>query len=166
MKSWFPEILIASIRLKILLLNRSRFKYASEDETRSLRVTIQAEFNKTYNLYMNGGCYFDLKNNNNNNTPQTLEILGTYSIENETNNEGLIKDLNGKPAIVEIGVERGKVLLSGVHFEFDADKLELDNENITRNVYPLVKSNENSPSSRHSNETLIRYLFKRVFSFQ
>lgn len=108
---------------------------------------------------MNGGCYFDLK------TFQSLEILATYSIENDTNDgEGLIKDLNGKPAIVEIRVEKGKVLLSGVHFEFDADKLELDNENIARNVYPLVKSNENS--SRHSNETLIRYLFNRVFSFQ
>lgn len=141
-----------------------RFKYSSEDETKPVQVRIE-KF-ATYNLYMNGGCYFEETAGEN----CDCEVLGKYLVHEDEENRGLIKDLNGKPAILEIRVGRGKALLSGVHFEFDAEKLELENENISKNVYSHLKSNERptGPNGRilHSNRKLLKYLFKKVFSFE
>lgn len=111
-------------------------------------------------MYLNGGCYFEeqLVDENNNH-----EIIGRY--EKENNDPDLIEGLNEKPALVALSLGKGSILLSGVHFEFDADKLDLDNANIKANVYPKLKSNE-IDSKLHSNQFLIKHLFNKVFLFE
>ena len=142
---------------KIILI--IRFKYKSEDETKSVKVKIDG-ISKDYYLYLNGGCYFEeqLVDENNNH-----EIIGRYDEAN--NDPDLIEGINEKPALVALSLGKGSILLSGVHFEFDADKLDLDNQNIKANVYPKLKANE-IDSKLHSNQFLIRYLFNKVFLFE
>lgn len=77
----------------------------------------------------------------------------------------MIEGLNEKPALVALCLGKGSILLSGVHFEFDAYKLDLDNQNIKANVYPKLKSNE-IDSKLHSNQFLIKFLFNKVFLFE
>lgn len=111
-----------------------------------------------YNLYLNGGCYFESSEEK----ESDVQILGRYSVEGDGKGEGLIDNLNGMAAILEVRVGKGKVLLSGVHFEFHAHKLEVTNNNIRQNVYPKLISNE-ANFQIHSNEKLFKNLFNRAF---
>lgn len=119
---------------------------------------------------MNGGCYFR-RSIESCEMMEEVNVLGRYVVEGERVVD-LIEDLNEKAAILEIFAGKGKVLLSGVHFEYDAEKLELSNENIASNVYAKLKSNESSLSTttndeaRHSNHNLVGWLLRKVFALE
>lgn len=92
------------------------FNYENDSGARV--VEIQAGGNKIYSYY-NGGCFFkeaeDYKN---------VEVLATY------------KDL--KPAIIDISVGQGRVLLSGVHFE--CDQICLANQTLYNSSQEILSS--------------------------
>lgn len=86
--------------------------------------------NQNYTVYFNGGCYFKDA------IACDLEILSTYE--------------NGEAAIVTCRYGDGAVLLSGVHFEYDADFL--DSEDIyLQKLLPKLKKYQDSRKTLCSN---------------
>ena len=139
-----------------------KFKYSSEDGASATKIRLNTEDQIEFYTYLNGGCYFE---------PKKCFLDSYHSLAKYISSE----EHNGKDAIVTCSTGfNGKCVLSGVHFEFDAYKLDLDNENIRLNVIDkLTKMNE--PSNKelskcieygnelHSNYFLVKFLFNFFF---
>lgn len=104
------------------------FAYNSDDFTLAMKLKI-SNGEEVY-AYLNGGPYFEQSDKN-------FNTLLTYS--------GCGKDMlecGEKVAVLETKFGMGKCVLSGVHFEVSAEGLNLDNENLRKNVYPFLISNK------------------------
>lgn len=141
------------------------FKYNSDDEA----VAIKIKFNDSYFedlskldyfLYLNGGPYFLF---NHESSLNCVKVLANYKNEILDHSETMI-DASNQPAIVESLVGNGKCLLSGVHFEFDVNHLDMSNYNIKSNLYDKLITNDSSLV--HSNYYLIKVLLKTVFKLE
>jgi glutamine amidotransferase-like uncharacterized protein len=132
------------------------FKYNSDDFALAVKINLGNDlFNFTY---LNGGCYFEP----NQETQNQFNQIACYSEMNARPKDESMP-VDNKLAIIEAKVGLGKCLLSGVHFEFNADDLDFEhNENIRMNVYPRLSNQE---ALKHSNETLIRGLMSSIFKF-
>lgn len=78
--------------------------------------------NEVHAVYFNGGCYFKDA------SAYDLKILSTYE--------------NGEAAIVSSRYGDGSVLLSGVHFEYDADYLDSQDFHLQKLIPKLKEYNE------------------------
>ena len=106
-------------------INKS-FIYNSDDQAVALKVkTSMDDKEETRSLnsyaYLNGGCYFLPYDQNE--LDNSTRVLATYTNDKDLN-AVLMEDYENRIAIVECAIGMGKCLLSGVHFEFDANKLE------------------------------------------
>lgn len=105
-----------------------KFAYNCEDYTVAIKLRI-TNGEQVY-AYMNGGPYFEPSDKN-------FDTLLTYS----DNRQNLL-ECDGKVAVLKTKFGMGKCVLSGVHFEINAESLNLNNENLRKNVYPYLKSNQ------------------------
>jgi glutamine amidotransferase-like uncharacterized protein len=78
---------------------------------------------KSFPVYYNGGCYFDLQEESSH-----IRIIASYKTVS-------------RPAIVMCSVGKGKALLSGVHFELSSESLDLADPYL-KNLYPLLSTFE------------------------
>jgi biotin--protein ligase len=132
--SFFPGI----VRGPIL----SPYEYKSESGSKAAKISWQGssgfERGSTFTVYCNGGGYFvdaSAKENTN--------VLASYDVEGRL------------AAIVECQVGRGKVILSGVHFEYDPELLDHNDEYLQQILPELEEGNEKRIQ-------LIRHLLERL----
>jgi glutamine amidotransferase-like uncharacterized protein len=74
-------------------------------------------------FYYNGGGYFELKKE----SGENVSVVGYYQ--------------NHLPAIIHISFEKGNVILSGVHFEYDPNLLNLSDKYLN-NIFPDLKKSD------------------------
>jgi biotin---protein ligase len=160
------------------------------------RLSVFAESSPDFRLYLNGGFYFESSSSRVAagvepiNRNYKCRILAYYADAVTANNidECLSTAAPNDVAIVATRVDRGRCLLSAVHFEFDAKRLSaaLDADKITSErlcqpmlnnnrlfldayaeraaaLMPLTVSNDSSPSSIHTNYYLSKYLLNEAF---
>lgn len=101
------------------------FDYKTSKGSRAVQVDIDIQaFNKqTLPLFYNGGGYFENADHFNN-----TRIIGTYK--------------NKFPAIIKINYGKGKVLLSGVHFEYNPFLLKESDLNLKQDLIKLKTYND------------------------
>ncbi|KAG4082880.1 class II aaRS and biotin synthetase [Neocallimastix lanati (nom. inval.)] len=87
------------------------FYYDSEESALSPKIHLPL-LNKDVNLYLNGGCFFDI--NEKEKVSNELNILGTYTTK-------CFDGTDNRPAIIEVKNGKGKAILSGVHFEYSPE---------------------------------------------
>jgi glutamine amidotransferase-like uncharacterized protein len=125
-----------------------KFKYNCEDEVISVELSIdrshvEIEPESPQIYYLNGGCAFlgeveDFKD---------CIVLARYKT--------IMPD---EAAIIKCYYGMGKCLLSGVHFEYHRDDLNLTNDNIRNNVYAKLSETEENKFF------LVASLLKNIFS--
>ena len=86
-------------------------KYEYKDNSGARAANIKTD-SKNFRIYFNGGAYFDKSDEMKN-----IFVIGTYD------------DIN-KPAIIYAKYGTGNVVLSGVHFEYDAALLDSKDKHI------------------------------------
>lgn len=107
-----------------------KFAYNCEDHCAAVKLRVQS--GEQAFSYLNGGCYFEPSG-------KYFSSLLTYCY---TQNEQAFVDCDGKMAVLEARFGMGKCVLSGVHFEIDTKNLDTGNENIKRNVLPILVQNQ------------------------
>ncbi len=141
----------------------NNFKYNDNDNSSIAAKIKLLENGLNAYVYLNGGCYFEPWSDVCNKT----KVIATY----EHNLNSLT--CRNKIAVVECLVGKGKCLLSGVHFEFDARHLDSTNENVRSNILEkLLEANETTFSilssdkndKNHSNQKLVQYLLRTTFN--
>lgn len=95
------------------------YDYLSNSGSRAAKVTFNS---KVASIYYNGGGYFEYAESK----PHT-KVIGTYA--------------NHLPAIVSIQYQKGSVVLSGVHFEYDASLLDSEDKFLNKIIGELAQSN-------------------------
>ena len=141
----------------------NKFKY-NDNDNRSVAAEIKMLANglNAY-VYLNGGCYFEPSSVDSN----KIEVIAVY--EHDLNS---LASTN-KIAIAECKFGTGKCLLSGVHFEFDAQHLDSTIENVRSNMLEkLIEMNKKTfltlsadhNNEIHSNHKLVQYLLKNTFN--
>lgn len=118
------------------------FNYQNESSARAVKITwkdiVGFQKNSTFVVYYNGGGYFvDAE------TKQQTTVLASYDVEEEF------------AAIIECRLGRGKVILSGVHFEKDADLLD-SNDHYLQQIIPDLKA------ANPARLLLIQHLLERL----
>jgi len=112
------------------------YDYKTQSGSRAAAIhTIFPDTPKTIVFY-NGGGYFK----NAEQYPNT-KVIGTYE--------------NDLPAIILIDYGKGKVLLSGVHFEYDPSLLNSQDPYIQKTIAPLHEGN-------HSRKALFNHLMELI----
>lgn len=112
------------------------YDYKTQSGSRAATIhTILPHLTKT-RVFYNGGGFFE-------NAERYLntKVIGTYD--------------NKLPAIILINYGKGKVLLSGVHFEYDPSLLNSNDQHIKKMIEPLHKDNA-------SREVLFDHLIKLI----
>ena len=146
----------------------NKFKYGDKD-TRSIAAEVKLlDKGLTAYVYLNGGCYFEPSAEC---SSDNIKLVAAY--KNDLNSYAS----RNKIAIVECTIGRGNCLLSGVHFEFDAHRLDSTNENVrlnlldkllasNRETYSLLSRDKNDETAKlkHSNHELVQYLLKNTFN--
>jgi glutamine amidotransferase-like uncharacterized protein len=127
--SFFPDKAIGPVLAK--------FDYYSHSGVRA--ASVNTEFNEIDNvkLYYNGGGYF-----NNAQSYSNIKIVGTYEV-------------NNLAAIIAIEQQKGKVILSGVHFEVDPNMLDSPNKYLDQIAPELIADNDKREELIHE---LLHYL--------
>ncbi len=119
-----------------------RYDYKSESGAKAAKViwknSLQFQKNSHFTVYYNGGGAFIDADKKNNTT-----ILAYYDTEGE------------EAAIIECQVGSGKAILSGVHFEYDPNLMDIGDKYL-KQIIPTLKS-ENSQRIQ-----LIHYLLERL----
>jgi glutamine amidotransferase-like uncharacterized protein len=98
------------------------YDYQTQGGSRAAVIHTIFPNNTTTRVFYNGGGFFQ----NAAQYPNTT-ILGTYD--------------NGLPAIILINHGKGKVLLSGVHFEYTPSLLDANDSHIQKIIQPLRQNN-------------------------
>jgi glutamine amidotransferase-like uncharacterized protein len=138
----------------------NKFQYVDNDNYSIAARILLNDIDLNLYQYLNGGCYFE---------PFDLNYKQIACYQHSTKITSLNEDK--KIAILECNVEKGIVLLSGVHFEYDANNL--DNKNIFDklqsnkiNLSILSKDLETNLNSeqKHSNHEFIKYLLNKTFN--
>lgn len=94
----------------------------------NLNVIKEPKLTSNIRLYYNGGCYFENAQNHN-----SVESLAWYDADSS----------DKFPAIIYTNFGSGKVVLSGVHFEYNADILD-QNDLFLKNVIPMLTKDDNA----------------------
>lgn len=132
--SFFPGI----VRGPIL----APYDYKSESGARAAKLIwkdpLEFQINSCFTVYYNGGGAFVEADNKNQTT-----ILARYAIE------------GCEAAIIECQVGSGKAILSGVHFEYDTNLMDADDQYL-KEIIPTLK-NVNSQRIQ-----LIRHILERL----
>lgn len=116
------------------------FIYNSAAGAHLANVNITGNCHETIMTYFNGGCYFYAAK-----SIPNIEILAYYA------------DFNPRlPAIVKCEYGKGRAILSGVHFEYDEIKVDLDY------VDKCVFINKALHENKKAREQFVRMLFKRL----
>lgn len=110
------------------------YDYQTQSGTRAAVIHTIFPNNTNTRVFYNGGGFFQDAAQ----SPNT-KILGTYD--------------NGLPAIILINHGKGKVLLSGVHFEYTPSLLDASDSHIQKIIHPLHHDNT-------SRKTLFKNLMK------
>ncbi len=121
------------------------YDYASKSGSRIAKIKWQNS-DEIYNVYFNGGCYFKDANQYPN-----VQILARY------NNKGF----EGRAALVECHVGKGKALLSGVHPECSVECLSWMKDVSTEDAIHFKNSIFSGLSDR-SHMHLFMMLIKRI----
>lgn len=98
------------------------YDYKTQSGSRAAMIHTNLPNAKKIRVFYNGGGFFK----NAENYPNT-SVVATYN--------------NKLPAIILINYSKGRVLLSGVHFEYDPYLLNSKNEYIKQIISPLLKHN-------------------------
>lgn len=118
------------------------YDYQSEKGARAAHIIWNDPFtfkeNPIFSVYYNGGGYFVDANQKDN-----IRVLACYDIGEEF------------PAIIECEVGSGKAILSGVHFEYDPELLDFNNDDLK----PIIRDIKNQNDHRLE---LVKYLLKRL----
>ena len=118
------------------------YDYKSESGARAAKVIWKDSFgfqqNSFFTVYYNGGGSFVDANTKNNTV-----VLAYYDTEEQ------------EAAIIECQVGSGKAILSGVHFEYDSNLLDTDNEYL-KQIIPNLKSEDSKRIQ------LIQHLLERL----
>jgi glutamine amidotransferase-like uncharacterized protein len=97
------------------------YDYHSRIGARAVTLQLKLPELQQATVYYNGGCYFELTA-----AIEQTQVLAYYD--------------NQLPAIVEIPYHQGKVILSGVHFEFDPELLD-GADPYLKEIKPQLESN-------------------------
>jgi biotin--protein ligase len=89
----------------------STYYYGSEKGALSPKIHLPF-MNKNVNFYFNGGCFFDI--NENEKLKEGLNILGRYTSK-------CFDGTFNRPAVIEVENGKGKAILSGIHFEYSPE---------------------------------------------
>lgn len=147
----------------------NHFRYSDFDDNAVPAKIKLAHNDLSFYTYLNGGCHFEPSKNDAN---SKSKVIATY-IDEETDEE--FDEF--KIAIVECEFGLGKCLLSGVHFEFDANSLNIRDALIGLQLrHKLTEANKkssamlssdfnrgNQETKAHSNYDLAKYLFNKSF---
>ncbi len=99
------------------------YDYKTQSGSRAATIHTTLPNVKKTTVFYNGGGFFE----NADQYPNTM-VIGRYD--------------HGLPAIILIHCGKGKVLLSGVHFEYDPSLLNSENQHIQKIIDPLREGNE------------------------
>ncbi len=99
------------------------YYYQSNQGARAAPITLTDSASTTLSVYYNGGGYFK----NARTTPNTT-VIGTYQ--------------NHLPAIISVKYAKGRVILSGVHFEYDSVLLNPNDVYLAKLIAPLKASDK------------------------
>ncbi len=99
------------------------YDYESKSGSRAAQLRLNLEAVKTTSVYYNGGCYFE----------------GT---EQSENTRVLAYYANGLPAIIECAYQKGRAILSGVHFEYDPNLVDAEDPYHQAILSELKESND------------------------
>ncbi|RNA11635.1 biotin-- ligase-like [Brachionus plicatilis] len=97
-------------------------KFAYNCEDHSMAARLRSSNGEQVYGYLNGGPYFEPSSS-------SFHTLLTYC--DQKNGQDMLK-CDGKVAVLETRFGMGKCVLSGVHFEFGAESLDLGNQNLNR----------------------------------
>lgn len=100
------------------------YDYKTERGARAAKINLSLSKVKEATVYYNGGGYFEHANTIKNST-----VIGFYK--------------NQQPAIISIHYGQGHVVLSGVHFEYDAALLDAQDPYLEKIIPELQSSNQN-----------------------
>lgn len=112
------------------------YDYQTESSARAAKINLHLDHLKEAIVYYNGGGYFEDADQFNNTT-----VIGSYT--------------NQQPAIIAIKYGEGHVVLSGVHFEYDATLLD-SNDPFLIKIIPELKA------SNHQRVRLINEVLKQL----
>lgn len=101
----------------------------------------------TFSLFYNGGCDFaprDTANSNNCALSSSYEVLAAYTGQSEPRPPSPSPHLSSSSAVVGGGVGRGRVILSGLHFEASMALLaqHYPQDERVNSLLPVLKSSE------------------------
>ncbi len=102
----------------------AKYDYKTQSGARAAKIKITSSNLKEATIYYNGGGYF-----NNADKIKNVKVMGYYS--------------NQKPAIISIKYDKGYVVLSGVHFEYDSSLLDPKDPFLVKLIPELNSSNKN-----------------------
>lgn len=90
------------------VFNNNKFAYQSEEGAEAVSISGEITNNELVSVYFNGGCAFveDVG------SQQKIEVLATYEDHPKKS-----------PAIIECQVGKGKAILSGIHPEYNIDRV-------------------------------------------
>lgn len=114
----------------------AKYNYHDNSGARAALVNLSFRQVKRAIIYYNGGGYF-----NHTDGYPNVQVLGNYH--------------NGLPAIIQMTVGRGRVILSGVHFEYDPYKLDAHDPHLTNIIIQLK-------SSDHARRKLLHLLIAQL----
>jgi len=100
------------------------YDYQSNSGSRAATIHVDLPDLSEAIVFYNGGCFFEAADRY-----AHTQIIGTYE--------------NGLPAIILIPYGQGKVLLSGVHFEYNSDLLD-DQDPYIQNIIELLHQGNDS----------------------
>jgi biotin--protein ligase len=150
------------------------FKYNCESEAMAVGLRLNDQLAAALGgqeniwLYCNGGCYFVPDDDSSSSSSSLSQYSAPFffnSLAWYDESPSTRHPFNQQLAILSGSFGAGKFLLSGVHFEFNASDLDVNNVNIALNVCPKLLRNQDSFGKNHSNEEFIKSIFKIVFSF-
>ncbi|NCT57829.1 MAG: biotin--protein ligase [Legionella sp.] len=101
----------------------STYDYKTESSARAAKVKLTLSNLNEATVYYNGGGYFEHAD-----TIKNTNIIGYYT--------------NQQPAIIAINYAQGHVVLSGVHFEYDAALLDYHDPFLVKLIPELQSSNQ------------------------
>lgn len=114
----------------------AKYEYQSESGSRAAHIQLPHPDLEDTDIYYNGGGYFE-----NAKKMRNTKVIGFYE--------------NGRPAIIQISYGKGRVILSGVHFEYDPALLDKHNPYSAKIIDTLRASN-------HARLTLTEFVLKQL----
>ncbi len=100
------------------------YDYNSKSGSRAAKIKWNG-LDHPFSVYFSGGSYFEQPDQHSN-----IEVLATYMLDNKT-----------LPAIIQIKFKKGKVVLSGVHFEYNPELLDAHDAHL-KEIIPVLRKTD------------------------